>query len=229
MSSSVDIMQDGEYLKKFGDGPATSGLDGGVFLDLLSQWFARYEAPIGLINKLLALSEYKLNFIIDDSVSMGSDTDVAMSSATTFLKTRHSNNKRVCCSQKNQALMTRWEEAEDRLHILLDVVALIPTGEVCISCLNGKTVLKLAHHGQGPEAFARDAHEQVSKLFDVGAFQRHANLQRTGERLPRQRRCENTALLIHRRTSERSSSGCRCTTGDLAQEPAEQSTHFHHL
>jgi hypothetical protein len=44
--------------------------------DELSQVFTEYEIPIGLMNKLFNLKGYRLHFIVDDSGSMSSQTDV---------------------------------------------------------------------------------------------------------------------------------------------------------
>jgi hypothetical protein len=44
--------------------------------DELCTYFIRYEVPIGLLTKLLVLRNYRLNFMVDDSGSMSSETDV---------------------------------------------------------------------------------------------------------------------------------------------------------
>lgn len=160
---SLEIMQDGDFLSKFGKGAT---IDGGELLDKISQVFAKYEVPIGLVNKLLALSQYSLHFIIDDSGSMGSDSDQPIAHATKFLRDRQTGNKRVT-SPQYQEKMSRWEEAEDRMHILISILALIPTGPVTISCLNNSTVLRLQHQGQGPDVFESDAHNKITNLFSM--------------------------------------------------------------
>lgn len=48
----------------------------------LMDYFVIYEIPIGLLNKLLELRNYRLNFMIDDSGSMMNHSDAAMSEAT---------------------------------------------------------------------------------------------------------------------------------------------------
>lgn len=63
--ASLDIMQDEEYGRGL-VGPH-SKFDGGEMLDQLTDYFVKYEVPVGMINKLMALQLYFLNFIIDDS------------------------------------------------------------------------------------------------------------------------------------------------------------------
>lgn len=159
MIASIDIMQDSEYLNKFG---TKESLDGGGLLDGLTKIFERHEVPIGLINKLLILSEYSLNFIIDDSGSMNTESDALISQASPQLKEardptgiRAANNKKL----------TRWEEAEDRIHIIFDMLAYIPTHKISISFLNRTEQLILSHHGKTPEQFSQHAHLEINKLF----------------------------------------------------------------
>jgi len=109
-------------------------LDGGDLLDGLSAIFAKYEVPIGLVNKLLALGEYKLNFIIDDSTSMGSFSDLPISQASEQVRAARDPQGRRATSRNDK--ITRWEEAEDRLHIMVDMLAYIPIDNIIISFLN---------------------------------------------------------------------------------------------
>lgn len=64
--ASMEIMQDSEFVSNL-HSPSTAEIDGGEFLDELSEYFVQYEVPLGMINKLMALQLYRLNFIIDDS------------------------------------------------------------------------------------------------------------------------------------------------------------------
>lgn len=158
-TASMEIMQDRDFLNQF---KAPTQLDGGDLLDGLSNIFAKHEIPIGLINKLLALSEYKLNFIIDDSGSMGNKTDALISQASLQVKQQHDRDGRRAASQ---GAMTRWEEAEDRLHVMIDILAYIPTGKISITFLNRNTPLTLDHAGKTPDMFAQEAHSMISNAF----------------------------------------------------------------
>lgn len=62
--AAMEIMQDDEYTGNF---KLSNPIDGSELLDKLTEYFVQYEVPVGLINKLMALQFYRLNFIVDDS------------------------------------------------------------------------------------------------------------------------------------------------------------------
>ncbi len=160
---SVEAFQSDAFIQKFGEAPPGGPvIDGGEILDGLTTLFSQYEIPIGLINKLRALSAYRLNFIIDDSGSMKTATDLLLSSATPYVKTR---KNRFLSLYGDPKYMTRYEEAENRLHIMFDLLAYIPTGAITLCYLNNATVVTLNHEGQLPAEFAALAHQEISKLF----------------------------------------------------------------
>ncbi|MBC7500688.1 MAG: hypothetical protein H7315_09330 [Herminiimonas sp.] len=138
--ASIEIMQDPEYLEKFN----VKGLDGGDLLDRLTNYFVRHEVPLGMVNKLLALSEYKLKFIVDDSGSMNDHSDV-----------RNAQGH----------MMTRWQEAEQRLMKMTEILAFIPSDELSVSFLNRPDEIRLSHTGKTPEQFMREAHTALSSAF----------------------------------------------------------------
>lgn len=157
-SSSIEIMQQSDFVDKF---ESPTKLDGSKILEDLSKIFAKYEVPIGLLNKLLPLLQYQLNFIVDDSGSMQNESDALLGEATRFIKQRHQPG-----SISSYDTMTRWEEAEDRIHIMIDMLAYIPTGPITISFLNRPEKLTIDHRGQTPEQFAQMAHQQISTTFN---------------------------------------------------------------
>ena len=61
--------------------------------------------------------------------------------------------------------MTRWEEAEDRIHIIIDMLKYIPS-DISISFLNNHDTLTLSHQNISPDDFASDAHRDVNAIFD---------------------------------------------------------------
>lgn len=155
---SMEAVQDQKFIDKF---KTSQPLDGGDILDGISKYFARYEVPIGLLNKVLALTEYNLNFYVDDSGSMGGPSDVLLADATDHIKARHpglSPTDRV-------SKLTRWEEAADRIHILIDMLSYIPSNPITISFLNEKSTLTLKREGETPEQFQVRAHKLVNQLF----------------------------------------------------------------
>lgn len=153
--SAMEIVQDDSYLSSFG-----GGVDGGDILDGISKYFARYEVPIGLLNKVLALTEYALNFVVDDSGSMNEPSDVVLSDATQFIKDRYRTQT------GDGRHITRWQEAEDRIHILLDMLSYIPTNEIKIRFLNKTDLVTLDRKSESPEEFQKRAHAKVREVFN---------------------------------------------------------------
>lgn len=158
--SSLQIMQDSDYSNKF---EAKEEISSGDLVDGLTKYFARYEVPIGLINKILALLEYKINFIIDDSGSMYAPTDASINDATEQVKKLYDPSGARAKSSNNN--MSRWEEAQDRLHIFADMLSYIPTDTITFRFLNSKETLTLQHSGKTPDQFREDMHNQINALF----------------------------------------------------------------
>lgn len=158
-TSSVEIIKDSDFLSQF---KSPTPPTGDVILRGLTDYFGQYEAPIGMVNKLLALSQYAMNMIIDDSGSMSRNTDSDVKSAGSFVRQRcHRAGK------TDNYKLTRWEEAEDKLHILIDMLQFIPTGDITISFLNRSSTITLSHAGKTPAEFAQQAHAQVSQAFNT--------------------------------------------------------------
>ena len=155
-AQAMQYMQGDEYLTRFNTG---TEIDGGEVLDGLTEYFVQYEVPIGLINKLQALSYYRLNFIIDDSGSMRAATDVFLTEATPYLLRGQPAAEGV--------QMTRWQEAENRMHIIMDILAYIPTKQIVISFLNARNIITLSRDGHTIESFKAEAHSALSHAFST--------------------------------------------------------------
>ncbi len=162
---SIEVVQSDAYIQKFGQTPPGGPvIDGADVLDGLTALFSQYEIPIGMLNKLRALSQYNLNFIIDDSGSMKTPTELLMTTATPYVRNR---SHRFLGAYGDPRYMTRYEEAENRLHIMFDLLAYIPTGPINISYLNNQLVVTLIRQGQTPADFAALAHQEISKIFSA--------------------------------------------------------------
>lgn len=145
---------------KFTDKFKTSGLDHEKMLDQLTSLFAKYEVPVGMLAKLSVLSEYSLNVIIDDSGSMGANTDSLKSAAMSeHLKKQFGSDN---------SKMTRWQEEEDRLHMMIDFLAYIPTGPIKVMCMNRSDTFTLVHDHKTPEQFATEGHGAIGNMFSRG-------------------------------------------------------------
>lgn len=155
-AATLEMISDESYSEGF---ESTTAIDAGEIVDKLGEIFTKYEVPIGLLNKLLVLMMYRLYFIIDDSGSMNEDTDVNMKEAHAALK----QGETFPPSQK----MTRWQEAENRIHILMDIIAYIPTKGIKIVFLNDDEAdINLNQHGKTPEQFKVEAHIIIHDTFN---------------------------------------------------------------
>jgi hypothetical protein len=72
-------LQDSSFTSQFN---SNVEIDGCELLEELTDYFVQFEVPVGMINKVVALKDYRLNFIIDDSGSMRAATDVYLTEAT---------------------------------------------------------------------------------------------------------------------------------------------------
>jgi len=155
--TALEVIQDDEYAKKLGQ-PDTL-VDGSRILEGLTDFFVKFEVPVGMVNKLMALQLYHLKFIIDDSGSMNAKTDSMLNEASVHVLRGTTPDKRVP--------MTRWQEAETRLHNMIDVLAFIPTKSIEIRFLNAKNVIRLQRFGKSITEFAIDAHGQIVDNFST--------------------------------------------------------------
>jgi hypothetical protein len=157
---TVDMLQDDEILAKY---KSRLPLDGANILEQLGQKFARYEVPLGMVNKLMMLTNYKLDFLVDDSGSMSNATDVEAIDATEPVKTLIRG--RLGREPKAGDKMSRLEEAEDRLHIMAGILAYIPVEYMQVRFLNDRKPLVLNRTDLTPEEFETQSHDAIRKRF----------------------------------------------------------------
>jgi hypothetical protein len=123
-----------------------AGMQPDEMVDALGNILAKYEVPMGLMNKLMMLSEYQsLEFIVDDSGSMRCTSD------TVNPVTRKPN--------------TRWEEAHQRLKEMIEVLAYVPFNQIGIEFLNRKERISLIRNGKSPKVFLEGAYQQIDAAF----------------------------------------------------------------
>jgi hypothetical protein len=158
---SIEAIQDPIYLRNLqipNDG------DGSTIIDNLSTIFSKYDTPIGLISKLLELHQYRLNFIIDDSLSMSSPSSITGDKAFPFLKT-------MLQLQDHQKL-TRWQEAQNRLHVLFDIISNIPCHDITLFFMNESSNTIVLHRGtKSPRDFCNEAHDRIYEMFAATRLQ----------------------------------------------------------
>ena len=156
-ASAVESFQSDAYLDAF---HCSSQKEDEDLLDKLGKYFAMYEIPLGLLSYLLPLKNFKSHFIMDDSGSMNEKSDFTLGDAHPVVQSRFSH-------QPKGTVLTRWQEAESRLHAMIDILSFIPTLGITISFLNRANVITLMQQGKTSEAFAAEAHEKITTAFQT--------------------------------------------------------------
>lgn len=116
-----------------------------TMVDELGALMNKYEVPMGLMNKLMMLSEYQvLEFMIDDSGSMTLTSDTV---------------------DKQGRPQTRWAEAHILLKEMIEILAHVPFNQIAIVFLNRPDVVALQRNGRDPKTFLADAYRQIDGAF----------------------------------------------------------------
>lgn len=149
-TASMEIMQDPGFMQSVGH-------SSGNLLDDVTRVFAKYEIPIGLINKLFGLTDSELYFIIDDSGSMMGTSDVLAKDSSAWMKPKLKNSA---------GFMNRWQECEDRLHILAEVLSYVPVKTIKFTFLNKSGEISFNRtEGQSPKQYEEYFHKQIDSMF----------------------------------------------------------------
>jgi len=160
-NATIEMMQEPEISLE-------AGMQPDDMVDELGSVLAKYEVPIGLMNKLMMLSEFQsMEFIIDDSGSMQCLTDSV-----------HPTTRQP---------MTRWQEAQIRLKEMIEILAYVPFTQIGIEFLNRKTRINLIRQGRPPAMFLQDAYQQIDIAFQHGPAGTTPALEKIQESLTRGR------------------------------------------
>ena len=153
---TLDTLKSASYIADF----QAKNLDGAMLIDGLMRVFAQNEIPIGLLGKLASLQGATLHFKIDDSGSMVNDSNLLLRDACWY-------TQQTLDSRRNR--LTRWEEAEDRMHTLIDLLAFVPTGPIILSFFDRPYhkgyQLMLDRRGKLPTDFLQEAHAAIHQMF----------------------------------------------------------------
>lgn len=156
----------------------------------LMKIFAERNIPVGLIYRLLLLTEFKGTFLVDDSLSMNTFTDVTIANATQQVQNLLRSGKvtyylgaatdpgksdsrietvsRVPVDySKPDTKISRWHEAQSRIHRFIDLFGHVPTKDIAIKSLSGKRKLVLSRKDKSAEEFIRYAHAAVCEFFST--------------------------------------------------------------
>lgn len=140
-AATIEILQEPEITSE-------AGMQVDEMVDELGAILNKYEVPMGLMNKLIMLTELQgMEFIIDDSGSMSIQSDTV------------DDNKRP---------QSRWREAQSRLKAMLEIVAYVPAPQITICFLNRRDQLVLTRNGRPPRVFLQDAYAQIDRAFQRG-------------------------------------------------------------
>lgn len=132
-------------------------------IDSLGALFTQYDIPLGLLYKLNLLKEYGLDFIIDDSASMTSPSNVHVHEASESMRPIIQNRLRRATRPTDK--MNRLEEAENRLHVLIDILSLVSMPHIQIRFLNSPSVITLKQNNMPANEFKQMAHQQIRAQF----------------------------------------------------------------
>lgn len=113
----------------------------------LDSLFAKYEIPMGLTKKLFELQRFDaLEFILDDSGSMESPTDML---------------------GPNGEKLSRWQEQQHRMKEFLEILAYVPTKPIRICFLNRCQVLAFdrVQKPMSPEEFIQHTFTEIDEIF----------------------------------------------------------------
>ena len=149
---AINEVTEESFISKF---KCREDIDEEEIMDRLSFLFATYEVPIGLLRKLIELTDYSVNIILDDSGSMAAETDSTVAQAGPFMVST------IFAGVDPKTKMTRWQEQEDRLHVILDFLGCIPTGPVRVSFMNRHDKFILEHKDITPTDWINKAHQQL--------------------------------------------------------------------
>jgi len=140
--ATIEMMQEPEIC-------LAAGMQADEMVDQLGAILGKYEVPMGLMNKLMMLSEYaSLEFIIDDSGSMQMNSDTI--------------------DPVSRKINTRWQEAHQRLIEMVEILAYVPFNQIGLEFLNRKDRVTLKRDGKSPKDFLRGAIEQIDTQFARG-------------------------------------------------------------
>ena len=124
-------------------------LAAGMTVDTMEQQLGdllnKYEVPIGLMNKLMLLSEFEyLEFLVDDSGSMRMATD----SLNAYKQPQ-----------------SRWQEAQSRLKEMMELLAHLPFNQIEVCFLNRLNRIVITRNGRDPQTLMQAMYREIDSVF----------------------------------------------------------------
>ena len=139
VETSVEMLQDTDVAASIGRTPQNALIG-------MSPIFEKYQIPVGLVNKLMGVSDFQfMEWIVDDSSSMNCSTD-------SFLP--------------NGQPMTRWQEVHKRVAEMWEVLAQVPCPPAFIRFLNRQDVVEIRRRdGENPQVFYARIQQILAGVF----------------------------------------------------------------
>jgi hypothetical protein len=158
-NATIEMMQDPEICMQAGMTPDN-------MVDELGAVLNKYEVPMGLMNKLMMLSEFDyLEFMIDDSGSMTLPTD--------------------SIDPQTGRPQTRWMEAKRRVMEMIEVLAYLPFKQIDICFLNRPDRLNFIRNGRDPQNLLALCNWCIEGVFQADAYGSTPFLERLQESFSR--------------------------------------------
>lgn len=154
---AMDAMQLPGYLDLYEAKDAISGPD---FMDMLTRFMEKHHIPMGMLKLLNGkIKEYDFWFLIDDSTSMTNLTDIRKKDASEHMQAvSHPSNR-------NQPCLTRWEEVQNRLHLLVDLLSCLPQIKITFSFMNREDTATFQNRYRTPFECKDQLHSLINTLF----------------------------------------------------------------
>lgn len=153
----IDKMQLPSYLDRFEAKDEISGKD---FIDALGKFMEDNQIPPGMLNILNEkVQEYDYWFVIDDSGSMNLSSGLEKSTACKEMDGQwHPRNI-------NQTWMSRWEEVQNRLHLMAELLSCLPGKKITFSFMNRNDRITLENKENTPEECKKKLHDKINEIF----------------------------------------------------------------
>ena len=137
VSASAEMLNDADTARQVGCADPMAAL---------SAVYAKYEIPMGLINKMMGVSDFQIiEMLVDDSGSMTSNTDSK-------------------CADGSP--MSRWDEVHCRLGQMFEILAFVPTPPIYVRFLNRADIVECVHaNGEPPQQFLQRVMTNLGKVW----------------------------------------------------------------
>jgi hypothetical protein len=169
LDSTLKKIQSDDYVANFSnegqveEGNNASVVEGGDLVDGLSVIFSRLEIPMGLLSKLTTLQDKVLIITIDDSGSMSNASNLQYRDTSPYFQS-------IYQARNPDQYMTRWQEAEDRLYVITELLAYVPINSILLRTFHhpggrrGRDY-NMKRQAQSPTQFLSTLRTQIQIIF----------------------------------------------------------------